>query len=81
MPELIFTKSGMYVMTPEPISTAYFIKHFRSVCVSVCESSLSLLGRGSVNTLPRQPVHATIEDSFVASFSVRFVSCQSEVDD
>jgi hypothetical protein len=45
-PEPIFMKLGMYIMTPEPISTAYFINpSYQSVCIV-----LSLLGNGSVNT-------------------------------
>jgi hypothetical protein len=43
-------------MTPKPISSAYFVNPFPSVCVSVCVSLLSLLGKGSVNCI----------DSFVA---------------
>jgi hypothetical protein len=37
-------------------------KSFPSVCVSVCVSLLSLLGNGSVNTFPRQQIHATVEE-------------------
>jgi hypothetical protein len=48
MHELIFMKLGMYIMTPEPISTAHFINpSHQSMCIS-----LSLLGKGSVNTFP-----------------------------
>jgi hypothetical protein len=39
MPEPIFMKLGMYIMTPEPISTAYFID----------PSHQSLIGNGLVN--------------------------------
>jgi hypothetical protein len=35
MPEPIFTKLGMYVMAPEPISTAYFINPFHHSCLHV----------------------------------------------
>jgi hypothetical protein len=48
MPEPIFMKLGMYIMTPEPISTAYFIN-----------PSLYLLGNGSVKTSPQQRIHAS----------------------
>jgi hypothetical protein len=47
MPEPIFTKLGMYIMAPEPISTAYFINVY----------PLSLIGNGSVKTLPQQLIH------------------------
>jgi hypothetical protein len=51
MPEPVFMKLGMYVMTPEPNSTAYFINpSHQSVSVSV--SFLSLLGKGSVKCIP-----------------------------
>jgi hypothetical protein len=39
----------IYIMTPEPISTAYFINPIR---VSVCASLLSLQGNGSVKCIP-----------------------------
>jgi hypothetical protein len=41
--------------------------------ISLC---VSLLGNGSVNTFPRQPIHAIIEEVLDAFFSVRFVSYQ-----
>jgi hypothetical protein len=48
-------KLGMYILTPESLSTAYF----PSVCVPVCASILSLLRNGSVTKgLPRQRIHA-----------------------
>jgi hypothetical protein len=45
-----------------------------SLCVYMC-IHLSLLGNGSVKTLPRQRIHATIE-LLGSSFSLRFVSYQ-----
>jgi hypothetical protein len=42
MPESIFMKLGMYIMTTEPISMAYFINVSRpSVCLYVCPSYCS----------------------------------------
>jgi hypothetical protein len=36
MPEPIFKKLGMYIMTPEPTSAVYFINHsHQSVCLYV----------------------------------------------
>jgi hypothetical protein len=53
MPEWIFMKLGMYIMKPEPISTAYSINpSYQCVCVSVCVSLLSLLGKGLVKCIP-----------------------------
>jgi hypothetical protein len=47
MPEPIIMKLGIYIMTPEPISTAYFINpSHQSVCLYMYP--LSLLGNGSV---------------------------------
>jgi hypothetical protein len=39
---------------------------------------LSLLGNGSVDTFPWEPIHATIEEFLDDSFSIRFVSYQRE---
>jgi hypothetical protein len=61
MPEPVFKKIEMYIMTPEPISTAYLINPSHQ-SVSVCISVLSLQGNGAVNTFPRQWTHATIEE-------------------
>jgi hypothetical protein len=57
----MITKFGTYIMIPEPISMAYL--KIPPIC-------LSLLG--SVNTLPRQRMHAKIE-MLDTSFSVRSV--------
>jgi hypothetical protein len=72
MLEPILMKFGLYIMASKPISTAYFRSPSHQ---SVCVSLLSLLGKGSVkcispfiasnfsiNTFPRQQIHATIED-------------------
>jgi hypothetical protein len=50
MPEPIFMKLGMYIMAPEPISSAYFINpSHQSVCLYVYPP-LSLLDNSSVDT-------------------------------
>jgi hypothetical protein len=70
----------MYVIATETISTAYFINPshlsvylYRSYhCWAKVWLSLSLhsvLGNGSVNTFPRQQIHATIEELFDACVS------------
>jgi hypothetical protein len=45
VPQPISMKLGMYIMAPEPISTAYFITPI-TLCVHLC-TALSLLGNGS----------------------------------
>jgi hypothetical protein len=77
MPEPICMKIGIYsyIMTTEPISTVYFTNpSHQSVCLYVYLSSrrkataplsvslISVLSNGSVNTFPRQQIHATIEE-------------------
>jgi hypothetical protein len=65
-PELIFMKLGTYITAPEPISTAHFINPSdQSMCLYVYPPIVarqrlgslkipqSLLGNGSVETLPR----------------------------
>jgi hypothetical protein len=52
MTEPVFMKLGMYIMAPEPI----FKNPSRQYVYP-----LSLLGNGSVKTLPRQRIHETIE--------------------
>jgi hypothetical protein len=69
MPEPIFIKLGMYIMAPEPISTPYFKNPRFSLCVCMC-IPLSLLGKGSVNTFPRQEIHETIEERLDACVCV-----------
>jgi hypothetical protein len=63
-------------MAQETISTEYFINPHQSV--SVCASLLSVLGKISVNTIPRQRIRATIEELLDTSFSVRSVCYQRE---
>jgi hypothetical protein len=54
--EPVFMKLVMYIVTPESISVAYFINpSHQSVCLYVYP--LSLLGNGSVKTLPLQQIH------------------------
>jgi hypothetical protein len=74
IPEPIFMKFGMRIMATNPIPTAYFINPSRqSVCLYAylsyrCKATArlsvslhSVLGNGSVNTFPRQRIHATID--------------------
>jgi hypothetical protein len=75
MLEPIFMTLRMYIMAPEPISTAYFMNpSHQSVCLHVY--SPSLLGNGSVKTSPRQRIHATAEELLdaIVFYAVRVVS-------
>jgi hypothetical protein len=66
-------------MAPEPISTAYFINpSHQSLCVYM-SIPLSLLDNGSVKTLPRQRIQATVQEFLGASFSMRSVPYQRNV--
>jgi hypothetical protein len=52
MPEPIFMKLGMYIVAPEPITTAYSINpSHQSVCLYVYP--LPVLGNGSVDMFPQ----------------------------
>jgi hypothetical protein len=55
MPEPTVMRLGMYVTAPELIN-GILHKSIPSVCVCTC-IPLSLLGNGSVKTLPRQRIH------------------------
>jgi hypothetical protein len=67
-------KFGMYIMAPQPISTAYFTNLSRqSVCLYVYP--LPLLDNGSVNMFPQQ------EELLEESFCLRSVSYQRKVSD
>jgi hypothetical protein len=66
MLEIAFMKLSMYFIAIE-------------LSVSVHVSLLSILGSGSVNTFPLLRKHATIEELFHASFSVRPVSYKRRV--
>jgi hypothetical protein len=65
MPEPIFMELGVYIMAPELILTA---------CMSIC---VLLLGNGSVNTFPRQRIHATRIGGRVVLCTIRVVSKES----
>jgi hypothetical protein len=70
MPDPVFIKIGMYIMTLEPISAVYFINSSHQYVYS-----LSLLGNGSVrNITATTNTHATIEVLLDASLSMWSVS-------
>jgi hypothetical protein len=55
-PEQIFMKLSMYIMATGTISTAHFINpSYQSLCLYMYR--FSLLGNGSVKTLPLQQIH------------------------
>jgi hypothetical protein len=81
MPEPIFMKLGVYIMTPEPILTAYFINpSHESVCLYVY-SPIVVTQRLSKNVTVATNIHAKIEELLDASFSMLFVSYQRKVGD
>jgi hypothetical protein len=80
MPEPIFMKLGMYIMTPEPISAAHFINpSYQPVCLYVYPLIVAKQ-RFDKNVTGGTNTHATKEELY-ASFSVRFVSYQRKVDE
>jgi hypothetical protein len=79
MLELIFMKPDIYIMAPEPISTAYFINPSHlSVCVYMY---LHIVGRQGVgkNVTTVMNIRATIDKLFDAKFPKRSVSYQKEL--
>jgi hypothetical protein len=64
MPEPISIKLGMYIMAPEPISTAYLINPHQSVClyVYVARQQLGKIVTDAMNT------HTAIEDCLTRRF-------------
>jgi hypothetical protein len=60
MREPLFVELGMYIMAPEPLSSAYFMNPSISLCFYMC-ISLPLTGTGSVKTLPWQQTHRIVE--------------------
>jgi hypothetical protein len=79
MLEPIFMKLGMYIMAHEPISTAYFLNpSYQSVCLYVYPPIVARQ-RFCKNVTAATNAHATIEELFDESFSMRSVSYQSKV--
>jgi hypothetical protein len=76
MPEPVFLKFSMYVITPEPISTAYFINpSHESGCLYVYPHTVTKQRLGK-NVTAATSTHATIEELLGASFSMQSVSHQ-----
>jgi hypothetical protein len=75
MPEPIFMNLGMYIMSLEPISAAYFINPSHQ---SVCIVARQRLGK---NVTVATNTHAAIEERVKALFSMPIVSYQREVGD
>jgi hypothetical protein len=69
----------MYIMVPEPISTAYFLNHaHQSVYLYVYPSFVARQRLGKNFTAPTN-THTTVEEWFAASFSILSVSYQRKV--
>jgi hypothetical protein len=88
IPEPIFMKLVMYIMTSEPILTAYLINPSRqSVCLYVylsyrCYAKarysaalISLLGNGLVNTFPWRRIHALLDTCVCGSICAPSYRC------
>jgi hypothetical protein len=68
MIEPVFMKLGMYIMTPEPISIAYFVNFYhQSVCLYVY-SLIVAMPRLGKNVTAATKTHATIEEFLHPSF-------------
>jgi hypothetical protein len=81
MPEPIFIKLGMYIMAPEPISTAYFINpSHQRVCLYVYPPIVAGQQLGK-NVIAATNTHEIIEELLDASFCMRSVSQQRKVGD
>jgi hypothetical protein len=75
MPEQIFMKLGMYIIAPEPISTAYFINvSHRSVCLYVYAARQRFRKNFTLAT----NTQAKIEKLLDVPFSMRSVPYQKE---
>jgi hypothetical protein len=70
MPESIFTELDLYILVPEPISTAYFINPFYQF-VCLCLSPLIVARHWLKVTFPWKQIRAIIEELLEASFSIR----------
>jgi hypothetical protein len=76
MPQPVFMKLGTYIMAPEPISRAYFINASHpSVCLYLYPPIVARQ-RLCKNVIAAAITHATIEELFDTSFSMRPVSYQ-----
>jgi hypothetical protein len=74
-------KLGMFIMVPEPISTAYFINpSHQSMCLYVYPPTVASQRFGK-NVTAATDTETTIERLLNASFSRRTVSYQREVGD
>jgi hypothetical protein len=74
MAQPIFMKIGMYIMTPEPISTVCFINTFyQSVCLYVYSLFVARQRLGK-NVAAATNTHSTTEELLDASFSMLPVS-------
>jgi hypothetical protein len=73
----------MYIMVPEPISTAYFINpSHQSVSLHVYHNIVARQGLGKKkNVTAATNTHATIEELLGTSFSVLSVLYQRKVGD
>jgi hypothetical protein len=79
MAEPVFMKFGMYIMAPEPISTAYFVNPSRQpVCLYVYPTIVARKRLGKNATVATN-THATLEELLDALFSMRSVLYEKKV--
>jgi hypothetical protein len=79
IPEPFFTKIGMHIIAPEPISTAYLINPSdQYVCLYVYPSIVARQRLGK-NVTVGTNTHAIIEELLATSFSMWSVSYQKKV--
>jgi hypothetical protein len=75
-------KHGLYIMVPEPISTAYFINlSLQSVFVRMRIPPITARQRLGTNVTAVPNTHVTIKESLDASFSMQLVSYRRKVGD
>jgi hypothetical protein len=81
MPDPIFMKLGMYIMTPGLISAAYFINpSHQSVCLYAYPLIVARQRLGK-KVAAATYTQATVEKLLDASFSMRFELYRRRVDD
>jgi hypothetical protein len=74
-------KLGMYIMAPEPISTTYFINPYHQCVRLYVYPPIVARQRLVKNVTTATNENATLEELFVASFSMRSVLYQKKVGD
>jgi hypothetical protein len=77
----IFTKLGIYIMSLEPVSTAYFINTSHQFACLYVYLSIVTRQRLGKNVTTAKNIHVTVKELLDASFSMRPVSYRKNVGD